>query len=271
MPSAAEEAVDRALDRGLDVSQALHQVCEELDVERGQHRVDWRMVLPIARERFSLDLGGGTGDALAFAGSLGARCLALTPSPTVARLLGRRDAPHLAVGVVRRLEALPMATGSIHSLFLDERSAAGFSVKLDDVGAVARELARVVAADGAIVLGRSSIASRLRPGRARAGALDELLRGDARRTWFVRAVERELEILGFEIATHAAPIPDEQRCLALVDLEDRLALGYFFDHFPRRNSFVRRLLQRVASFSARAGLLPLLLPYHYRVFRRVGR
>lgn len=260
--------------------EAAQLYCEAHDCHRRASAADWKFLLPIPEGGRVLEIGAGFADDTLVLSGRSAATFSLVPDARNAVIVRKRlreaHVENVHVAVVKQLAAIPLPSGSVDAIALEDVAARGFGLTNETLPAAAAEMARVLAPGGAVLVGVRN-AYRTLPGaralfpaekreslnrlvkRAAAGATGRLSRAR-----IVSCMQQQ----GFSAAEVFAPIPGEQSAEALVPLNHPEVLRFCLNRFLRQNSFVTRAGVRAAEALISAGLLPKLLPYYYLVFRR---
>jgi len=284
--SAADRGRGRLLDELLagaereTTEEAARRLCAGRRYHRRRFTTDWKFLLPLPRGARVLEIGAGFGDDTLELARAATAVHSLVPDDRGGALVARRLREHgignVAVGVVGDLSGIPLPAGSIDAIALEDVAAPGFGLTPRTLPAAAAEFARLLAPAGSILVGsRNSyralpaLRALLPPGTLE--SLNRAVKRDAGRgagRLPPALVTRRLREAGFDGPQAYAPIPHEQRIEAVVPLEDPAALRYCLDRFLRRNSLVTGAGVAVARVAAALGLLPILLPYRFLLFRR---
>jgi hypothetical protein len=83
-----------------------------------------------------------------------------------------------------------------------------------------------------------------------------------------RRFVRRMTDAGFRQLQILAPIPDEQKIMAVVPADRPEGLRYCFNRVLRRNSLATRAAVAAINAAAAVGLAERMLPYYYLLFDR---
>jgi hypothetical protein len=117
---------------------------------------------------------------------------------------------------------------------------------------------------------RSLPGARLLPGGA-TESLNRMVKRAVRRSSPAldrRRFVRRMTDAGFRQLQILAPIPDEQKIMAVVPADRPEGLRYCFNRVLRRNSLTTRAAVAAINAAAAVGLAERMLPYYYLLFDR---
>ncbi len=283
--SATLQELERAIEHhGAD--RAAEDFCRRHGCARPHFTTGLSFFLPEGACGRLLEIGGGFGDDTLRLAEVAGELISIVPSFADARVLhrhlGERGRQDVEVAVVRDVTRLPLASGSLTGLVVEEAALAGFGVGPRDFAAAAAEWRRVLAPGGVLLLGlRGSRVGRLalrlvraagRPGRRRESLNRRIKTGPGRRSSRLGLARplRALRRLGFGAPTVHAPLPSEDDLVLVLPLDCEPAVSYGLAQMLRRNSLFGRAAIGLGRLAGRAGFLTRLLPYYFIVMRRAG-